>query len=221
MLENDTSAAAVGKRLRYVRKLTDLSREELAKLADVSQTSISYWEHADDESSKMTLRSMAKVLNALRERGVECTERWLRSGTGASPRYIGDSNHAQPANDRITIDKTALSAQLIANISEEIKRFTSISDLAVIIKMDTNCMYPALKQGDIAGGIWQFSPALEVENICIIELGGKLQIRRVIPTSKSGLFHIAFLSYDTNQTEPFELKDIVLEKIAPVIRVWR
>ncbi len=223
MLENDTSTAAIGKRLRYARKLADLSREELARLAGVSTTSISYWEHANDESSKMTLKSMAKVLEALRESKVDCPERWLRAGIGHGPKHIADSSLGHLTNDGGTIaDNTLLSAaQPILNIGAEIQLFAAASDRAVITKVDTNCMSPALKQGDRVGGIWQPSTMLDKEDICIIDINGKMQIRRVIPTDKSGLFHIAYLTYDTGQSEPFELRDIVLEKVAPVIRVWR
>lgn len=221
MLENDISAAAVGKRLRHVRKLANLSREELAELAEVGRTSISYWEHATNESSQMTPRSMAKVIQALSKKEVECTERWLRTGTGPAPKHISEINENQLINDRSTAEKTNLSTQLIANLSDEIKRFTSINNLAVITKIDTNSMNPALEKGDIVGGIWQSSTALETEKICIIEINQKLQVRRVKPDNNSGLFQVAFLTYDSSQIEPFELKDIQLEKIAPIIRVWR
>ncbi len=218
MLENDTSAAAVGKRLRQVRKLANLSREELAELAEVGKTSISYWEHATNESSQMTPRSMAKIIHALMKKEVECTERWLRTGTGSAPRHINKSPLLNTSN---TLAKTSLSDQLTANLSEEIQRFTSLSDLAVITKVDTNGMSPALEKGDVVGGIWQPSLTMETEKICIIEIQQKLQVRRVKPDHNSGLLQVAFLTYDSNQSEPFEIREVSVEKVAPIIRVWR
>jgi transcriptional regulator with XRE-family HTH domain len=218
MLENDESAIAVGKRLKRLRLMAGLSRDDLAQEADVGVTSISYWEHAKPDSNPMKPRNVAKILGAIRRRGVDCTERWLLTGAGLPPRLLSGQQVSLIEDDQTPESSTV---QLLSSLDNELRLFTSSNPLAVIGSIESSSMLPALESGDIVGGIWQPTNNLTVEKICLVIVNDKLQVRRVKKGSKNGLFNLSFLVYDPNESEPFELKDFPLEKIAPVIRIWR
>lgn len=219
LYKNDSSAKAMGARLRYVRKLAHLKRKDLAQRASVGETTISYWEHATFGSSKMTNRSMEKILKAVREAGVECSDRWLREGSGAPPQLM--TRKPSIPNLMGLSEEHDLITRLISNLNEEVKLFASLSSAIVVSKVDIPYMLPAFEEGDIVGGLWQSSANLKTERMCIVHINDELQIRRVKPGSQPGLFSLSYLNYAPNQIEPFEIKDVPLEKVAPIIRVWR
>lgn len=217
MLEGDDSATAVGKRLRRLRQMAGLSREGLAQEAEVGKSSITFWEHAKAKNP-MTPRSRAKILGVIRAKGIDCNERWLLTGLGIPPR---------PSVTSLSSEQTASGSQpitqkLISVLDEEIKLFTSISEFAVIIKIDHASMSPILEKGDIVGGIWQSASTLVGEKICIIEVAGKLQIRKVKRSTQENHFSAAYIQYDpTLEYDPFVIDNLPLIRIAPIIRVWR
>jgi len=215
MFENDESAAAVGKRLRRIRQMAGLKRSELAREAEVGKTSISYWEHAKSESSLMTATSRKKILDTVRRHGVECTERWLLTGTGPEPKMaVG-----QPLNpiEPILVD-VLLEGKQDITLADELRLFLSTS-LTVVIKISDSSMLPLLGKGDLVGGIWLPGSNLLSERTCIVEINGKLQARCVRRTTNN-LFHLSYTAFDANQSEPYEIKDIHLERIAPITRIW-
>lgn len=214
-----TTSTAIGHRLRLLRNLAGLKREDLANLSKVSKASISYWEHGRI-NSPIKSKSMAKVLAAFKEAGVEVKERWLRDGTGEPPKYKGQNilfNDGQiPTNAEFSNtdhNQEDLTTQLASLLSDEIKLFTVLQQ-AVIVKIDHDEFSPVLYRGDMVGGIWQDSAILHEETICIIKLNNKLTARCIAPGTKQGLFDITY-----NKKE--KISDCPLDKLAPIIRVWR
>lgn len=228
MLENDTSAIAVGKRLRYIRQMANLSREDLAQTANVGKTSISYWEHATNETSTMTPRSMAKVMKSIRSAGVICTERWLRNGTGPGPRLIHELKTISPMLIELLpkeifpvgMDKN-ISATLSEAVRDEVTHFIALDPSAIVMQVDTTDMCPVFEKDDLIGGVWQPAHTLKTEKSCILFLENSLQIRRVKPGEKDNTFHLHHLTADGKPEGLFEIKDVILDKIAPITRLWR
>jgi transcriptional regulator with XRE-family HTH domain len=217
MLEHDESAVAVGRRLKRLRLMAGLTRDALAQEADVGITSISYWEHAKPHYNPMKPRSAIKVLEAVRRAGVECSERWLLTGVGPAPRLIS----GQPF-DAALLDGDNETLNLAATlVDKELQLFTASSPLAVTIQMEHNCMSPVIEKGDIVGGIWQAATSLNTEKICIVPVTEILQVRRVKKGTIENTYQLSYLAYDPAENTPFELKDIRLEKVAPIIRLWR
>lgn len=162
MLENDLSVTAVGKRLRYLRLLAGLSRGSLAKAAQVTETSISYWEHG--KTGLISERSINKLLTAFKNAGIESSEHWLRTGLTPLNTISTGENIAQ---------------KLLISLGEEIKIFTSLTPLTIVTKIEDSSLLPLFEQGDIVGGIWQTNDSLMHEKFCIVNLDNRLQVRLV------------------------------------------
>lgn len=212
----DESPIAKGQRLKRLRQLAGLQTNELASLAKVSVQSISYWENAA-LSTGFTKQSAIKIVNAVTSKDVVTTVEWLLYG-------LGDPPYVVPAGFKISFQSpknTSLNTIQKEDIKREIDLFASTHSGAIIYHVDHSLMTPIFELGDWIGGIWQSSEALAQENICIVEINNVIQVRKVKPGSKTGLFDVSYLVLDSNSPLPCDLRDISLKSIAPVMRVWR
>lgn len=217
-IESDESAVAVGKRLKLLRVMAGLSRLSLAQLAGVSKTSISYWEHGTYRS--ISPRSLKKILEAAKEKGVICSESWLISGVGEPPKPLQSLVTSSQTNieTNLTLDSLSQNPEITEFLSHH-----SSQGKTVILKVEHNGMSPFFEQGDILGGVFIPTKKLTLPNeaICIVKINGKLDVRKIRKGSTSNNFNLSYFAYDKNLSAPFELIDIPLESAAPIIRMWR
>jgi len=219
LTETEKTLNTFGNRFKYLRNLAELNADELAKAALVGRSTIFYWEAIEEEKpSSITSRSIYKVLDAIRKRGVECTEQWLLTGSGTPPYKLSDD---QNFLSDYKISETIITPSAKSSREQEIQLFISANKLAVTTQITHNCLAPIFEKGDFVGGIWQPSQSLTGEKICIVTIKNKLQIRKVKKGTAERVFDLSYISYDTNSTEPFELKNYSLEQLAPIIRLWR
>ncbi len=217
-IETDITAAEVGKRLKLLRVMAGLSRLTLAQLAGVSKTSISYWEHGTYRS--ISPRSIKKILEAAREKGVICSEAWLMNGMGDPPKPLQPVSASSHGDVETNLSLESL--QHNSEISEFLSHHSS-QGKAVILKVEHNGMSPFYEKGDILGGV--FTPinklTLSNETICIVKINGKLDVRKIRKGSTANKFNLTYFAYDKDLSTPFELTDVSLETAAPIIRMWR
>lgn len=220
-------ALLLGKRLRYLRKLAQLSIIEFAGLADVSNPSVSYWENGQIERP-IRSKSMTKIIQGFKQVGIQVTERWLRTGEGELPSYKGeviqleeqdiDPNiyHMQ-ANKEVSLDANL---QLTKIVSEEIKLFTSVS-LSIVAKVEHSRLMPFVSEGDLVGGIWQKACFLTEPTIGIIKLNNQLTVAGITPTEEAERFALFYFQTSHQAWPKAETELVSLYKVAPVLRVWR
>jgi transcriptional regulator with XRE-family HTH domain len=215
MFENDSSVKAIGMRLRLARNMANLSRNQLAAKAEVAPNSVTSWEHGKNPGS-MSQRNMKKIIDALQTSGVSISENWLKDGIGQVPQ-------TSKANKITSVAKMSGASpfEMLSSINKEIELFTVLNNNSVIIQIKNNTMDPFFKIGDWVGGIWQESNTVENNQLCIIHLNNKLQVRWVKKASQEGVFDISFHTIETDQPEPFQIKNVPLNTVAPIIRVWR
>lgn len=206
MLENNDSLEAVGMRLKFLRTMARLNRIELAEKANVGRTSITCWEHA--QTSPMTSKSRSKILKAIRECGVDCTEQWLLTGCGIPPALKDDNNDKKISGNK-------------SSISNEIALFKRNNKQGIVYEVPDDSMSPFYRKGDVVGGIWRSSQTLSSNNICIVEIDHQLDLRQLSKSSKMGNFIATHLAIDSHSKKPYELRDIYIKQIAPIIRLWR
>jgi len=216
MIENDGSLEAIGKRLKVLRALSGLNRGSFSAVTGVSKTSISYWEHG--RGNLMQQQSAEKILKALAARGLKCTLAWLMTGSGGAPQALHRSPRKTTLHAfNIDIDTLKFGHEIYSFLS------TQDPDRTIILQVKNNALVPIAEKNDILGGI--FYPANKVnlarEKICIVKINDALDIRRVRKGTSANKFHLSYLSYDERCHLPFEMADVELEEIAPVIRLWR
>lgn len=220
MLENDESPEAVGKRLRRLRQIAGLKRKQMAELAEVGETSISVWEHGKS-NFELSQRSINKILDAVKKVGIFCSEDWLRKGVGVPPKIMPNDNSEKIIN---FIKQGHFEKEITLTLEEEIQLFASLHSSNVILKVEHDGMLPIIKSGDYIGGTWysNFDDNQFEQNIaCIVQINGKLDLRNIRKGTKPDLYTISYLTYSTGLTAPFEIRDIPVQKIAQLKRLWR
>lgn len=219
-MELDNAALAIGLRIKRLRELAGFTREALAEESKISRASLSYWEHG--KINRINPSSIARIVSIFRAHGVQCDEHWIMTGKGTPPTVsLNPQLKSEPALPKISIQDKVAPAHLVELLDAELRLFTSFNENAVIMKVEHEAMMPIFNPGDFVGGFWQPSSTLIYDKFCLVLIESKLQIRRVKPATEIGRFHLSFLTYDTQQTEPFEIRNIVLDSIAPIIRIWR
>lgn len=218
MLKNDESLVAVGKRLTVLRVMAGLNRDQLSAQAGVSITSISYWEHGS--GAPMSVRSIGKVISAIEKAGVKCSEEWLKTGNGAQPILFNQVKKLPTKNIQVNFELDS------SPFIEEINLFLSTCknpENAAIIKMENNALSPVFEKGDIIGGLFLSADSVDLskEKACIIKLENKLDVRRIRRNPIASSFNLSYFSYDSQCDSPFEINDIHLTFIAPILRLWR
>lgn len=219
---NDDSPTAVGMRLKHLRLLSGLNALELAEKAGVSRGALSFWENAKSKTARpISPKSVSKLIDAIRSAGVICSETWLITGTGPHPvTYKKGSENILQQNEISSHSASQFEGN--HDLEDEISLFTSKDKRSIIHQITDDFMLPMYEIGDIVGGIWQSCTSLKgKEKACILKINNKLQVRRVKQSDKEGLFNICYLTYSVNQNEPYEINNISLEEIAPIIRLWR
>lgn len=207
MTTSDASAIKRGQRLKQLRQLAKLKRDELAHLAKVSKASISYWENAS--LSELSQSGAEKVVRAIQEKkGIDCSVEWLLFGIGMQPRIKNLSSQNNLGNT-------------VNTLNQEIDLFLSNAG-TVMFQITSSTMRPVFEIGDIVGGLWTTPEiCINKELICIVEFNNQLQARKVKQGETEGKYDLSYLSFTDQLNEPFEIKNIELKAVAPVIRVWK
>ncbi len=220
MLENDDSLVSVGKRLSVLRTMAGWSREGLSTAAKVSAQSISYWENAN--GGVVSAKSMEKLISAFLSKGIICDEEWIRKGTGDGPLQLKQGKSSRKLLTQSTNEFGN------TEINEEIALFLALEKEknqyeTVITKMENNTMTPVFEKEDVLGGV--LVPAhtvnLTKEQLCIIKFEDKIDVRRVKRGIIPSTFNLSYFSYDPTCDLQLEMNNVHLEKLAPIIRVWR
>jgi len=218
VLENN--AIATGLRIKRLRELAGLTRETLSEESQISRASISYWEHG--KINRINPSSIARLVSIFKAHGVQCDEHWILTGKGAPPNVSLDPTlKIEPSLPNFSAQDKMGPAQLAQLLDAELELFKSFSKTAIIMEVEHEAMMPVFARGDFVGGFWQSSITLTHEKFCLVLVENKLQIRRVRPATEKGRFDLSFLTYDTKQSEPFEIRNLPLDILAPIIRIWR
>ena len=171
------SPEAIAKRLRRVRNLANLSRQEICNTGDLNINTYKGWELA--RFGGLTQEGAEKVLARLFLAGVVCSSEWLLSGSGATP-YL------------LEIDKS-LSKFSLSNdkqseknhILNELMIFQETHNDSVFIEITDDCMLPFYEKGDFIAGIKISNTCIDkaIDTNCIIKIKNGLTVARYLRKS--------------------------------------
>jgi transcriptional regulator with XRE-family HTH domain len=208
---NDKSHIAYERaaRLKSLRLMANLKRDEFAKLLDVSPTTVSYWENVTHAG--LTEDGARKTVQAVEQLEIICTVHWLMFGTGERPYKKGQAKNDVPA----------IMANIEAPFEQEIALFQTMKDTVVMPIID-DAMSPLFLKHDNVGGIWHNLATITVNEraTVIVEFNNQLLVRKIraIGLNKYDLYATCL---DPDSTTPYEIKGISLTRVAPIIRLWR
>ena len=180
-----------------------IKREDFAELVGVTKTSISIWRNP--KKTKGLMQSGAnKISMAVLKLGLNCSPSWLLHGIGEGPKWINN-----PTSESIWLERQI-----------EINYFLGASRLAVVTRLEDNAMQPTYFENDIVGGLWRDTDHIDYKRNYIVDINGHLEVRKLRKTDTPNYFDLYSIYFVENPAYPYEIKNIYLDKVAPIIRVW-
>lgn len=210
--ENISLLVARGKRLKKAREMLKISSEELGQKVGFSRQSISYWENG--RQSGLSYEGAKVCVEVFKEAGIECDLNWIWSGKGDEPYWI--SEECQDGDTAFDPVECGISGELRA---PEITLFMQHAD-GVVMLVKHNDMKPFYQKDDWIGGYWQRISSKFLGQPCIVKVANRLEVRLLKRRSSEG-YHLCFMSYSEGAMEPFEITLKNLERVAPIVRLWR
>ncbi len=195
-----------GRRVTEHRKRLNVSRRAFANKYGISENTLRAWEQG--LQGGLTEKGAKILVHIFRHEGLPCSVEWLMNGKRL-PR-----DYATKTNKQIFLD--FISAR--NTIEAEIAAFKKIYPSLVCAKVEDDTMLPHFSVGDLVAGlpIPHKDFTLAIKMLCIVETEHeKKLIRRVMPGSKPGSYHLFSTNLDTTVEKPVSY-DIGLISIIPI-----
>lgn len=147
-----------GRRLRMLRILSGLTRQELYEKVHISPSTMNTWETARVE---LTESGAARICTAFSKVGILCAKEWLLTGDGAPPRImtaVERSIFSENAEDLVTSGNSPIEFQttqdlpVADDIAEELRFFIKTHNNALFHVVKENFMNSRYKVGDCVAG---------------------------------------------------------------------
>src|SRR5262245_41553838 len=134
-----------GKRLKTLRKMSDLSREKMEEKYAISANTIQSWEAA--KAGGLTKKGAERIINAFHTEGISCTTEWLLYGVGVPPTL-------RTAERSMIHEATGFLTALPEDkaIIQELQTFRTLNKDTIDILVNDNGMSPEYMPGDYVAG---------------------------------------------------------------------
>jgi transcriptional regulator with XRE-family HTH domain len=206
---------ARGKRLRQLRRVTDLEQSEFAEKYAINPVTYRDWESATRNS--IPEAKARKLIERLKYDGIVVTIEWLLFGVGMAPYCISSKRVRE-------IVQAGASLEIFLNedqaIKEELALFMLQND-AVSLEIADNVMLPCYKTGDLVAGIKRYGSHIEklVGCDCIVTYANSLLLRRLERGKEKHAFTL--LTLNPNATIEAVVYDVPIISAAPVLWLRR
>lgn len=213
-VSSDSSPEARAKRLKYVRNLANLSREQLCMQGSITINihTLVGWENA--RFGGLTKLGAEKIIKRLEEVGVLCSLDWLLEGQGRQP-FI-DYGFLSILNISKNSDGIETEDQII---ERELALFKAKNANSIDLLVNDDCMLPEFYVGDYVAGIKRFGD--EIESLigldCIVETAAKVYfLRNIKPGQTKGCYTLVCTNTKSTQKDSI-LFNIKIDSAAPII----
>jgi transcriptional regulator with XRE-family HTH domain len=198
-----------GKRLRTIRSMAGLTRDQLEQKYGLSTYTVQSWESA--RAGGLTQRGAERFVPIAQNEGIYCTVDWLMYGVGEPPRPTYLQLNPKPEPDYKQDEATA--------ITQELLLFRSLNRDAIDFVVSDNGMEPYYCKGDYVAGKRYFDDSIArlVGHNCIVQtINNEILLRRVKQSKQEGFYNLLCLNPDTviDRTTLYNQK---LISAAPVI----
>ena len=212
------SAKMRGKRLRLIRKMSNLNLSDLANKYNFGVSTIKYWECGKNQG--LSAKGAKKIIQAIQNEGVQCSYAWLMDGIGLPPQFVGvclsnKTKSQQPVHFNIYEEEKS--------IDQEIALFCqSITD-AITLNIFDDGMEPIYCYNDSIGGKRLYAQDLQhaVNKDCIVETAdNQILCRRLAQGDSQDSFNLYCINAGTKANPP-NMYNVKLLSAAPICRVWK
>lgn len=206
-LAND-SPEMRAKRLKRVRNLANLTREQMCGDKEINRNTLIGWENA--RFGGLTMSGAKKILAKVLHEGVHCTLEWLMNGTGPEPSVnpiplVQENNSVELNEDLI--------------ITYELAFFKAKNSHAADLIVDDEGMLPQYHEGDYVAGKKKTGAAIQhtLGYDCIVQTEtGEILLRNVREGKAPGTYTLVCNNPAVRKRNSV-VPDVKLIYAAPVI----
>ena len=127
----------VGDRIRLLRTACQLSRRQFSERNKIPEPTLRAWEL---NLSKISTRSLAKVVHAFHGEGIDTSSKWILTGLGDKPYAFEQDNNPKDDNGNRR------------NHEQNIEKIITMLSLDTFHRVLDDCNHPFLKKGDYVAG---------------------------------------------------------------------
>lgn len=204
----DDSAEMRALRLKRLRNLANLSREEMCADGQIRKNTLIGWENA--RFGGLTSSGAAKVITRVTKEGVYCTAEWLLTGKGAQPSVNPLPFVNYPLSNKI--DEEIV-------IAHELSYFRSKNENTVDLLVKDDGMMPVYQPNDYVAGKKRTGSQIKelIGKDCIIETEeGEMFLRNLRQGSNLEQYTLVCTNPKTESTNSV-LSNVKIKYAAPVI----
>lgn len=209
--DTQTSAKAKGERLKRIRRLANLSREEFCT-GEINITTLISWEVG--RFGGLSVKGASRAISRVASEGVFCTPEWLLHGVGKGPE-IREKLQEQPED----VDTNTVLPIEQDSIVQEVILFKKLNKHAIDYIVADDAMLPNYQIGDFVAGTKRFGDKIKslISWDCIVQTNdGSILMRNLQPGPRENSFNLISTNLHT-KTKNAILYDVILVVAAPVL----
>lgn len=208
--ENLTSQQARGERLRRLRNMANLSREELCNIDTLNITTYKGWEIG--RFGGLTSSGAKEVIKRVAKEGVICSLDWLLKGQGCGPFVIANTASISDNNE-----------DEISAILQEITVFQNNFKKGIFLEILNDGMLPQYSKGDYVAGIKKYDTEIRslIGEVCIVQtVNNEILVRQLLKGTLNNTYTLVCINPKATVASPvlFALK---INTAASIIRHYK
>lgn len=207
-----SSPEARGLRVRRLRNMANLSRQDMCRDEEFKLDTLIGWELA--RHGGLTQKGAVKIIKCVAKEGVICTVEWLLYNIGSGPIVVTNSEDIQES-----LIKTSPVTDEDQFILEELLLFRKNNPDSVELHIMDDHMSPIYNKGDYIAGIKRYQDKLQstIGFDCIVKpFEGEIKARRVLAGNLPNQYTLLPINL-TGETSSKILTNIPLIFAAPII----
>jgi DNA-binding transcriptional regulator YiaG len=209
------SPKAKGERLRRIRHLANLSREEFCIDGEINLTTLISWEVG--RFGGLSAKGANRVIARVAKEGVFCTPDWLLYEIGAGPEVKADYKKLHKQTEEMNND-IALPPEN-ATIVEELIHFRNLNKHSIDFVVEDDTMLPHYRIGDYVAGTKRFGEKIKtlLSMDCIVQTNsGQIMMRNLQPGPRENSFNLISTNLHTRVKDAI-VYDVNLVVAAPIV----
>lgn len=219
ILDENSSPAARAERLRRIRNMANLNRQQMCAGDEFNINTYKGWEIA--RYGGLPTDGAERVIQRVAREGVICTAAWLLHGTGQGPYVIPTGTNTSAL--KIAEPSPAIIYSQDALINNELKLFSQQYQESIHYQINDDGLAPFYLPGDYVAGVKRYGQDIAslIGKSCIVQTGnGEIFTRQLRASNTAGAFHLMCTNLNTTLPLPV-VYDVALFCAAAIIRHYR
>lgn len=188
MNNNKNNRLLIGNRVKSVRMLAGFNRKAFSEKTGISAATLRSWEEPNEDRNGITPNGIHRLIKALSDCGIFCSEEWLSYGKepGPTPFLI----KGMPFSTHTWDEESS--------IIKDIDAFKRNNHNTIVATITDGLMLPFYSYGDYVGGSKQQTKDLKslLGHNCIIELKELTLVRKIILSKEPQHYILSVMNQD-------------------------